>query len=300
VKHTWKITTILIIMFLVAQLIGLFVINFYTNNDLPYGMQPPEEMQTDLSLVSIIIAFAIALSLIFLLTKIKARWLLRLWFFAVIIIALGIALSAIFFNLSPKYIMYISLIIAIPLAFFKVFKQNFLIHNLTELLVYPGIAAVFVPILNIWGIVLLLIVISLYDIYAVWHAKFMQKMAKYQINHLKFFAGFFIPYADSKERKKIKALKQKYKNKKIPNSVIKKKKIKVSLAILGGGDVVFPIIAAGVLLRSSGLIPALLVSLFATIALLILQILAKKGKFYPAMPFISAGIFVGMILGLLV
>jgi len=77
---------------------------------------------------------------------------------------------------------------------------------------------------------------------------------------------------------------------------LKKSKIKVNLAILGGGDVIFPIIAAGVMLKTFGLIPALFVTAGATLGLGYLFFFAKKKKFYPAMPFISAGIFLAMIL----
>jgi presenilin-like A22 family membrane protease len=83
------------------------------------------------------------------------------------------------------------LVIALPLAFTKIYGRNFLVHNLTELFIYPGIAAVFVPILNIWTIIVLLILISIYDMWAVWHSGIMQKMAKYQINQLKIFSGFY-------------------------------------------------------------------------------------------------------------
>jgi len=307
-KHTWKITIVLLIMFLITQLIGLVVINFYSGNTLPYGMEPPEEkVSPAIGFSSIIFAFTIAVLLIFLLMRFKLKTILRTWFFVVVILAVALSLYVIlaYFN-APKAAI-LAILLAIPFAFFKVIKQNIIIHNLSELLIYPGIAAVFVAILTQWGLMpglivvsLLLITISLYDIYAVWHAGFMQKMAKYQINHLNFFAGFFVPYAGKKEIKKIKLLKQKYKNKKIPNKEIKKKKIKVSLAILGGGDVVFPLITAGVLLRLVGLVPALFVVVFSTISLLLLFVLAKKGKFYPAMPFISAGCFVGMFLGLIV
>ena len=32
----------------------------------------------------------------------------------------------------------------------KIYRKNLIIHNLTELAIYPGIATVFVPILNFW------------------------------------------------------------------------------------------------------------------------------------------------------
>jgi len=311
-KHNVKITAILLIMFLIAQLIGLAVVNVYSpkqteilnqttgklenitiQQDLPYGMQPPE-MKPEFSLTSIIIAFIIAIVLILILMNLKATIFLRLWFFIVVIIALAIALNSAIINI--QYSQYIALVIAIPLAFLKIFKRNLLVHNLTELLIYPGIAAVFVPILNLWAIVILLLLISVYDIYAVWHAGFMQKMAKFQITKLKLFAGFFIPYASKKARVQIEKI-QKLKSKKEKEK--RAKKIKVSLAILGGGDVVFPIILAGVVLRAMGLIPALIISVTATLALLALFIAARKGKFYPAMPFITAGCLIGLALGFL-
>jgi len=281
-------------MFLVTQLIGLVVINIYSQKELPYGMQPPE-IKPEISLISIIIALTAAVFLIFLLMKYKIIILLRLWFFFVVVIALSLTINS--FILKLNYSDYISLIIALPLAFFKIFKRNILVHNITELLIYPGIAAVFVPILSIWSIILLLILISIYDIYAVWHSGFMQKMAMFQIKKLRLFTGFFVPYLGKKERQKIKLLKQKYKEKK---EKLKNVKIKVNLAILGGGDIVFPIMLAGVVLKSLGLYQALTISIFATLSLLFLFIAARKGKFYPAMPFITAGCFLGLLVAWLV
>jgi len=173
------------------------------------------------------------------------------------------------------------------------------------LLIYPGIASVFVPILNIYTIIVLLILISVYDMWAVWHSGIMQKMARYQIDKLKIFSGFFVPYAGKKTKQKIKLLREKFRNKKISKKELQSKKFRVNVAILGGGDVVFPIITAGVMLKTfsdkilfgiGGLGPALLVIAGATLGLTYLFFFSEKKKFYPAMPFISAGIFAGMIL----
>jgi len=299
-KHNLKITIILLVMFLLTQLIGLAVINYYTPiveqveingtiqnitiNPLPYGMQPPE-IQAGWSLSSIVIAFVIAIFIIFFLTKLKVKWVLKIWFFVVVTLVLGITLNAAISNFLP-YASLIAIVIALPLAIFKIFKRNLLVHNITELMIYPGIAVVFVPLLNVWTIIILLGMISAYDMWAVWHSGFMQKMAKFQMNELKIFAGFFVPYLNKKQRQQIK--KAKLAKSKKPKSM------KVSVAILGGGDVVFPIITAGIILRTLGFLPALTVSIFATLALSALFILAKKGKFYPAMPFITAGLLIGI------
>ena len=303
-KHKPKITAILLGMFILTQFIGLYVVDYYSStkivdgipqnvtnpNQLPYGMQTPEiEKQSDFYTTlfpSLIIAFVIAISLLFFLTKFRAEFILKLWFFLVVVLALGISVNSLIPG-SWKYPAIIALVIALPLAFIKIYHRNFLIHNITELFIYPGIAAVFVPILNLWTIIALLVLISVYDMWAVWHSGIMQKMAKYQINKLKIFSGFFIPTIS----KAVKMQMQKMKK-----SDLKKKRFKVNIAILGGGDVVFPIIAAGVMLKTFGLLSAILVIAGATLGLTYLFIISEKKKFYPAMPFISAGIFVGMIL----
>lgn len=307
-KHNYKITFILLLMFLVTQFIGLYVVNSYSTTQvvdgqvqnvtapgLPYGLETPET-QSDIDFVyilfSIVFAFVFAIILMFLLMKFKTAWVLRIWFLVVIIIALGVSLNSF---LSPlQYSSLIALLIAIPLALMKIFKRDFIVHNLTELLIYPGIAAIFVPILNLYTLIALIVIISLYDMWAVWKSGVMQKMAKYQMNTLNIFGGFFLPHAS-------KATKQKIANarKKLSKEQFKKKKFSVNVAILGGGDVVFPIIAAGVILKTWGALPAICVTIGATLGLSYLLFLGEKKKFYPAMPYISSGIFLGIIIGYL-
>src|SRR3989339_187668 len=240
-KHNLKITFILLAMFILTQFIGLYVVNYYSPvkiiegeiqnvtepKILPFGMESPKvEKESDYYnfFSSIIISFVIAILLLTFLTKFKAEFILKLWFFIVVMIAL-------------------------------------------------------------------LIVISIYDMWAVWHSGIMQKMAKYQINELKIFSGFFIPYASKKIKMQIQKIKES--KKKLD------KKIKVNVAILGGGDIIFPIITSGVMLKTLGFIPAIFVIIGATIGLSYLFSFAKKKKFYPAMPFITAGIFLGIITGYL-
>mgnify|MGYP000265347094 CR=1 FL=1 len=301
-KHSLKITLILLAMFFLTQLIGLAVINAYRPEvkdvvlqngsivekevyNLPYGMNPPEETTPKTNLISIFIAIGLAVVIMLFLMKYRLEIFFRIWFFLVVALAIGITLNSLL--LDVPYSSLISFLIAIPISFIKIFKRNIVVHNLTELLIYPGIAAIFVPLLTVWTVVILLVVISIYDIYAVWHAGFMQKMAKYQIHKLKLFSGFFIPYLGKKERELMRS------NSKSKNN---QKKIKVSVAILGGGDVVFPIILSGVVFLQFGLISALIVSIGATLALASLFYASQKGKFYPAMPFISAGCFIALIL----
>jgi len=303
-KHNLKISIIILGMFLLTQLIGLFIINFYIQdgNNLPYGFDQRDlnEQNSVSFLASMISSFVIAVFLILILTKLKSVIFMRTWFFVVVCLALGLTLNAIFSLIKIPMAGILALAVGTIFSYFKVFKRNIIFHNVTELLIYPGIAAVFANILNIFTLVFLILAIAVYDVWAVWHSGIMQKMAKYQIETVGIFSGFFIPYASKKIKEKIRFLKQKYKNKNIPGKIIKKNKIKVNLAILGWGDIVFPIISAGVILKSWGLIPALIVVLFSFIALLYLFLFAKKKKFYPAMLYLSAGIFLGILSGWLI
>jgi len=299
-------------MFLLAQLIGLAVIYAYhpvkmpveingtmqnvTTNPLPYGLEPPE-VKPESSLISILFAFAIAFTILFFIMRLHKTYLvvlMRFWFFAVIAIALGIVINIFlrdyFINSAV-----ISLLIGAFLSFIKVFRRNMILHNLTELAVYPGIAAIIVPILNLPTIIILLVVISVYDLWAVWHSGFMQKLANFQMKEVKVFGGFFVPYMTKKQRDKLKQARLS-KSARVKGKI---KSMKISLAILGGGDVVFPIITSGIVLRTFGFVPALIVIACSTIALAILFLFSQKGKFYPAMPFITAGLFAGIILGAL-
>lgn len=310
-KHTWKATLIILVLFLLTQLIGLAVVKTYTvgwqiektvvvdgvptevaqnlTKPIPFGFEPPE-VQPEISMISIIIAILIATFVILLLGKIKANFIIKLWFTFVVLMTSAVALAA----AIPALF---AIAIAAVLTYFKIFRRHLIVHNLTELLIYPGLAAIFVPILNIGMTILLLIFLSFYDFYAVFKSKHMIKLAKYQMEELKVFTGFFLPYMKKGDWKKIQKMKQIEKSKvRGKKSKLKAlgQKIKVNIAMLGGGDVAFPLIFAGVVLKTyNSFFYGTIIAVFATLSLLYLLMTAKKGKFYPAMPFITVGCLIG-------
>ena len=71
-------------------------------------------------------------------------------------------------------------------------------------------------------------------------------------------------------------------------------------AILGGGDIGFPLLFSSVILLNNSFQHAIITTIVTAIALLLLLTFSKKNKFYPAMPFISAGCFIGYFLSLLI
>ena len=289
-KHTLKITLFLVLIFFAAQIVGLGVTNEYIDHnqtaetgqvvfrELPYNITRPEVDQTQ-SFIWIFVAIIIGTLLVFLLIRWRKPNVWRFWFLLSVVVTMAFSLSA-FMN----YV--IATLLSIFFGIWKVFRPNIYIHNLTEIFIYGGLAAIFVPMLNIFSAFGLLILISAYDMYAVWKSKHMIELAKFQTKS-KIFAGLLIPY---------KKLPKPKKGEKV---VVKK----VRTAVLGGGDVGFPLIFSGVVMKDlmlkvpvfEGFLLAAIVSLCATIALFILLWKAKKDKFYPAMPFISLGCLAGYL-----
>lgn len=292
-KHPFSITAVLVLLFFCTQAIGiglLFLdgdvsVNEAGEQEIEYsdtaiGERPDMDPQSSFWFIAIGVALGTAL--MFLLIKFKAFRLWKLWFFLAIFFSLAVAFEVIMPALW-------ALILGAVLAGWKSLRPNPIIHNLTELFMYAGILILLAPLFNLFWAVALLLVISIYDAIAVWKSKHMITLAKAQTDR-KMFAGLYIP---------------KGKKMHVPPPKHPKKKSKRSgSAILGGGDIAFPMLFAGVVLQwlieVRGIMPnialyyTLIIALGATAALAFLFAYSKKDTFYPAMPFITAGCLLGL------
>jgi presenilin-like A22 family membrane protease len=235
--------------------------------------------------------------IILLIIQFKQHNLWKVWYFFAVLLSLIVALNPFIYNtmsslgISGIFPTFIAVfVVSVLLSGLKVFMSNIYIHNITEILMYGGLAALLVPVLNLFSVAALLVFISAYDAYAVWKSKHMVKMAEFQKSS-NLFAGFSFPY---------KASKASASSPKASVSVSSKAKSRASEepannAILGGGDVAFPLLFAGVVMKTTGsyLYP-LVVVIVTSGALFALFARAEKGKFYPAMPFLSLGCFLGL------
>jgi presenilin-like A22 family membrane protease len=284
-KHSVKITILLVLIFLCAQVIGLLITNNYidqaasTEDEIVWKPLPSlagvsiarPDIAPKMSFLYILGAILVGTVLILLIIHWGKVLLWKLWFFIAILVCLHIAFGAV----MPGWAAFI---LALVLAYVKAFRHSFIVHNFSELFLYGGLAVIFVPILNILVAVVLMLLLSLYDAYSVWQSKHMITMAKFQTKS-GVFAGLLIPY-------------------KIPKKVKKKGKkrmIKIKTDILGGGDIGFPLLFAGAVLKEFGLAKAFIIPPFAAAALLGLLLFSKKGRFYPAIPFLTAGCLIGLL-----
>jgi presenilin-like A22 family membrane protease len=269
----------LILLFLITQLVGLTIL--YKDISIKIGptgekevvhsetvLGPRPEITGWKTFIWIVGSTAISTIMILIIVWLrKINW-WRVLFFISVFLTISLALGVF---MKPPF----AFLLAFLIAVWKVFKPNALIHNIAQILMYSGIAILLVPLLDVTWIIALLIVISLYDIFAVLKSKHMVKMAVFQAKS-KLFAGITIPLKKAKRGKR--AIKQ---------------------AIIGGGDVAFPLIFSGVVMegmmkageisKEIAFLKALVIPVVVSLTLLFLLIKGKEGKFYPGMPFITAG-----------
>ena len=235
-----------------------------------------EEEEKSYSFIPIVIAILIGTAILFALIKYNLGFLWKYWFLLAVVITMTLSFEIYLGGI-------VALIVALLLGILKVFRHSVIIHNITEIFIYTGIVIVIAPMLNLFSAMLLLVVISIYDIIAVWKSKHMVKLAKFQTK-TKLFAGLYIPYKKGKI------------------SEITTEGEGERNAILGGGDIAFPLLFTAAviewLIRAGrdkflAMNLTLIVVATTTIALTLLLLKGKKNKFYPAMPFITFGSFTG-------
>ena len=290
-KHNLWAICFLVTIFILAQIVGLAVTAHYIEKPtLPMNIERPEvpKEQQSYTFIPIFIFILIATGLGLLLIKFSMLKLWKFWFLLSVWLCLTISFNA----FIPEKI---AIGIAAILALLKVFKPSVIIHNFTEIFIYGALAAIFVPILNVTAVIILLALISIYDYIAVRRTKHMVKLAEFQ-GKSKMFAGLLLPYNIKKNKAELKE-----------NIPVGKKvnlseagqlpKEKSGVAILGGGDIGFPLLFAGAVMKQFDLgfldYRIFIVPLFAAISLFMLFLFANNKKYYPAMPYISAGCLAG-------
>jgi presenilin-like A22 family membrane protease len=332
VKHNWTVTLMLILFFILSLVTGLWLINHESTiginpktnqtavmfGDTAMGARP--ETTGSGSLIYILLAIAIGTGLVLVIVKFGRTNIWRLWFFLAVWMAIAVSLGAVF-STSIFFKNDIAIVIALILALWKIFKPNIFVHNITEVLMYAGIGLIIVPLFEVKWALILLLIISVYDMYAVWKSKHMVKMAEFQTKS-NVFAGLMIPYRQKDSR--TKGSKTQILN--ISNNEVDRKgpakiragKTSPKNAILGGGDIAFPLIFIGTVMngmilklykanptmllesiKATAFLQSSIIILTSAIALTLLFVFAKKGRFYPAMPFLTAGCLIGWAITLL-
>lgn len=270
-KHTIIPTLLIVILFSVAQLLGLRVVQYYQENALPHFLGTAIErptLTTEGTLLFILTGILLGTIIMFIIMQTGLTTLWKIWYALATVLCLHITFSII---IQPA----LATVLALILTIWKMKKPNILIHNATELFMYGGLAAIFAPLLTIKSGIILYTLIALYDAYAVWKSKHMIALANFQTK-TGTFAGLLLPYK---------------------HTGIKKHKHS-RIALLGGGDIMFPLLFASTVQQTYGLPNALITTIGTILALSILLSASKKEQYYPAIPFLLIGSLIGFVISL--
>lgn len=285
-----------------------------------------EQMDVWEAIINILIGMFLGTIILIFLLKNKKTKMWKGW------ISIGIFITM-FITISELTNYYYGIFLSVFLTYMKVKKNNFLINSLTEVLIYPSFAILFSDIINIKSALLLLFIISIYDYIAVFKSKHMVFMAK-EITNNKLFMGIMMPTKMSKKSffdgsffKKNENLKKNSFNlttidnsdtnnindinnntnnvgsNNINDNVNDNKnhnkdgnKDDLGVAILGGGDIAFPLLFNVAILKSFGLFPAFFSSLLVSIGLFVFFMFTRKGKFYPAIPPLTISCVISLLI----
>ncbi|MBI4147876.1 hypothetical protein HY490_01150 [Candidatus Woesearchaeota archaeon] len=289
-KHPPNVALWITLLFLTSQLVGLAILNQYSliqdgqmvYRDVPSFLGIPlERPDVSPAVISSFMWFGLLIGTLIVFLLLRQGWFLvwKFWYAIAVILCLHIALAS---TLPPLF----STILALAFGAWKLFRPGVIIHNATEILIHSGLAALFVPLLTIKSMLAVYALVAVYDAYAVWKSKHMVALAKFQAKS-GMFAGFVMPYHVPHKK-----IMKKIEGKKVQLHAFR-------TAILGGGDVAFPLLFAGVVQHTLGAWQAAIVSLSTAISLYLLLYFGRKNQFYPAIPFLLAGSLAGLALSLL-
>ena len=176
-KHSIKITAALMALFLIHQFFALFIVSRNKGSvEAQYG-------ETELSHHAITLPILIiTFSLLFILLK-KFSIILKYWH----LIALTLCT---FLTLSSLVGEGVAIILALMIVLLRKKLNNEAMHNLSELFIYPALVLALLPMLNTLSVIVLLIIISIYDVLAVYCSKHMIVLAK--THKIRIFSGIKI------------------------------------------------------------------------------------------------------------
>lgn len=314
-KYALPVTATLAGLFLLAQVAGLAILYQDIQVVLPPQGGPPQVVHPDTplgdrpeteggdSVLLMLTGVLVGTALLLLIIKIGKAYFWTALFFVAVLSTTTIALGVF---LGPAAALGGGLV----LALLKVFKPHPLVHNLTEIFIYAGIAVLFVPLFDLFWVTILLLAIAAYDAFAVWQSKHMITLAEFQTDS-GLFAGLSVgtgepPRKGSKAKRPSRAPKR-------PSRAGTAQARTPSLsapdgpsqAILGGGDIAFPLIFAGVVLemliqegvaKPLALLQTLAIPVILTLVVVGILVKGKQGHFYPAMPFLTGGCLLGYAL----
>lgn len=266
-------------LFLAVQLLGLWVAHTILKTI------PIPKIETGPSILWFLLAFIVATALIIILLRFFKG---PVAFGALFSFLIFIGSDIVFSTFLPRLI---ALALAIAVVGVRILWPNVLSHNFAIILAVAGVSAQLGIMLTVPAVIILLIVLSVYDVWAVFKTKHMVKMAKGLIQRgmpptiiiPENIGALGAPIAHVRAEK------------------LRRKADKGKFLLLGSGDLAFPLIFAVAALEY-GLQTSFAIIVGALAGILIVHYLLAKGKIraLPALPPIAAGSIIAFLISLLI
>ena len=163
------------------------------------------------------------------------------------------------------------------------------LHNIAMLLAMASLGAVFGRMISPWTAMILLLIIAVYDFFAVRFGYMLWLATK--LSESSTLPAFFIPRFVSEWKGSLKE--------KNITGLAEVKPAERDFSILGGGDIGFPILLVSSVYFAYGFTDAILVALFSLVGIIgayWIQAVFLKGKPMPALPPIAALSLVGLLI----
>lgn len=183
----------------------------------------------------------------------------------------------------------IAVTVAVVVGLTWLFVPRVWLHNVAMILAMVSLGAVFGRMISPWTAMILLLVIAIYDFFAV-RFGYMVWLTK-KLSESNTLPAFFIPRSMSQWKDRLKE-----------NGIAKlveEKPSERNFSILGGGDIGFPLLLVSSIYFAYGFTNAILVAVFSLVGLIgayWIQAVFIKGKPMPALPPIAILSLLGILI----
>ncbi|MCJ7479391.1 MAG: presenilin family intramembrane aspartyl protease [Candidatus Nanohaloarchaeota archaeon QJJ-7] len=267
---------VLLGLFLAANLLGLSAgIRLYTA---PAVQQVSSSYQGPVSGAAFFVLMMVATGILLLLYRLKNELVVKIWFNSALVIT-----ALMFFDAFLPSIA--ALAFALVLIGARYRTGSFLVRNLSDVIPFAGAGAFFGVVLGLRAAIVLFALLAVYDYIAVNRTGHMVKLAEQGIESGTMM-GFQYPKEEIGDR---------------PVSGERMEKSGDKVGMLGGGDVIMPMMLAVSIVPVFG--PAAAVSTIAgaaTALFVFLTVIQQRDteRFYPAIPVVGSGALFGLVLHL--
>ncbi len=171
--------------------------------------------------------------------------------------------------------------------------DNLALKNVLDIFSYAGAGALFGSLIGFVPAIIFLIVLAVYDFISVNITGHMVDLALEGLDTDTFMGIVFTHEPGDEEKLKEKPASDE------SVEVVDKTENKQEIGLLGGGDVIAPMVLSVSLLKSFPLYVSITTALGSTLGIIYIMTAEREQKFLPAIPILATSTFVGLGVGLL-